>query len=444
MLFFFLSSCGYHKPEIKVLPKAETHQDRLLFIAIDGIGFEMMKELKKEGYFKEFQNPVPLIVTFPSATTTAFTGIFKPLKAKKTHGYESRFFSFEENRVVGGTPFDIYKYPVEYKQYFDSFRHSMLEKGLMYSFPGVAGKQDLMRAEKLALHSDKKVLMAYLGGTDGAQHLLGKTRMKRFMKYVDQFLVRLKKRYVAANRKEPLKIILFSDHGFHFDRLKTISSGDIEKELQKGGFKVKKSLQDKNDVVLVEYGLLSAGVVMTGPKNREPVSRLMAGVKGIDLVFWPDHHRIYMINSKGEEAYFEYQGKKRYRYISVQGDPLQLLPVLSKQGISPHAWMDDQQWFAITSHHYYPDPGYRLYTAFYDLVKNPASVLFSVKPSYQFGGLAALVGTYLKFGHKGTHGGFFWEPSAGMVMTDDRDIDLPSAIRYDQFFRIFLPQESSH
>ncbi|MBI2340352.1 MAG: alkaline phosphatase family protein [Deltaproteobacteria bacterium] len=436
-LLFVAVSCGFHKPEIKVLPSAEKEAKKILFIAIDGIGYEMMHELQKEGHFMDFQPVIPFISTFPSATTIGFTGIFKPLDVGKVPGYESRFYSYEANKVIGGTPADIYKIHVNYKTYFDAFRHTMHEKAVMYAFPGVAGQEDLLRAERLAMKSPKKVLMAYLGGTDGAQHLLGRERMKRFMIFVDRFLQRMKKKYYREH-DERLRVVLFSDHGFHFDRLKMIGTGEIEKALEAAGLNHSKHLVNKNDVVVVEYGLLSAGVMMT--REGEKAARAIRRVDGIDLVFWPEGKRVRMVNSEGEEAFFDYQWPSRYRYVSVKGDPLDYLPILKKSGLASGNWISDSQWKKMVARVFYPDAGYRLYDSFFNLVENRAGVMFSLKPDYQFGGFAALAGTWLKFGHKGTHGGLFWDASAGMAMTDDRTMELPESLRYDELFKLFLPR----
>lgn len=440
VFFLFLPACGYHRPDVRVLPDSEKEDKKILFIAFDGIGYDMMAELKREGYFRDFRDPVPFIVTFPSGTTTGFTGIFKPLDVGLVPGYETRFYSFRANKVVGGTPWDIYRIPITYKTYFDSFRHTIYEKSMMYSFPGVAGRQDLANAEKLLLQGGKKVLFSYLGGTDGAQHILGRNRTKRFMIFADKLIRRMKKNY-ARTHNTPLMVVLFSDHGFHFEKLKMVSTGDIASALKKGGLATTHHLEDKNGVVLVKYGLLSSGVVMTHPEVREKTARLIGGVDGIDLVFWADGNKVHVVGSLNEEAFFEYRWPGSYRYVSIRGDPLGYEGVLEKHGYRMGEWVPDKKWRDFTWNEEYPDAGYRLYESFHNLVENRASVLFSTEPGYQFGGLAALAGTKLKpGGHKGTHGGLFRDVSQGMVMTDDGSVLLPQSIRYDELFKIFLPR----
>ncbi len=439
LLFLFTSCAGYQKHEVNVLPAADKIKTRTLFIAFDGISFDMMQDLQKKGHFSEFVQTAPLTVTFPSATTIGFTGIFKPLDVGKVPGYEVRFYSFDEGRVIGGTPKDIYKIPINYKYYFDSFRHTVFEKSIMYTFPGVAGKQDLLRTRDLLLKSDKNILFTYLGGTDGSQHMLGKRRTERFMIYADRFLKKMREDYKKQGKGD-LRIVLFSDHGFHFDDMKMIWTDDFEKKLKPAGFKINKTLVGAKDVVLVKFGLLSAGVMMTAPKDREAAARLIRDVRGMDLVFWPDGKKIRVINDTGEEAYFEYDWPRRSRYVSVKGDPLHYQEIFKRHKISAGSWIKDKKFYEMTWDAQYPDASYRLYDSFHNLVKNEASVLFSLKPPYQFGGLAAFAATQLKpGGHRGTHGGLFREPSWGMVMTDDRKVKLPKSVRYDDLFKIFLP-----
>lgn len=221
-----------------------------------------------------------------------------------------------------------------------------------------------------------------------------------------------------------------------------ISAGDIGRELGKQGLQISAHLnRPTKNVVLVKYGLLSAGVLMTHPENRDTAARVLPHVEGIDLVFWPDGQKIHVLNSKGEEAFFDYHWPKEYRYVQVKGDPLGYAPQLIKRGLKPGAWFGDSVWRQDFWNQHYPDAGYRLYEAFHNLVENGASILFSTFPGYQFGSLATLTGTRLKPGgsHKGTHGGLFQDVSWGFVMTDSKFTKLPESLRYDEIFPTFLP-----
>lgn len=436
-------SC-YHAKPVKTLPEAQWVRPRTLFIALDGIDYALMKELKNEGYFKDFQEPVPLISTFPSATTIGFTGIFRPLGVKKIPGYEVRFFSYGKNKIIGGTPFDIYKIPIDYKYFFDSFRHTIESKAVMYSLPAVASRKDLVNAGKAVMSKDKRIVMAYLGGTDGAAHMLGRKRTKDILIGMDAFLQRLKERHLKE-KGELLKVILFSDHGFQYGHLESVSNSEIKRGLQEAGLKLNHRLESDRDVVFVRFGLLSAGIVFTSSANRVTTARVLSAVEGIDLVFWHDDHEriIHILDHGGAQARFEYRNKKKYRYVPEKGDPLGYVSLLKEHGYHSGQWLADAMWKKISYDHEYPDAGYRLYDAFFDLVKNRASLMFSLKPDYQFGSSMAKAGTWLKLGQRGTHGGLFRQTSWAFAQADrDENNSPPKFFRYDEFFRYYLPQVS--
>lgn len=442
LIFVLTTTHCYHPPAVKVIPHAERLQDRTLFIALDGVDYDLIKELRDEGHFQNFLAPIPFISTFPSDTTLGFTGILQPLNVGQVPGYEVRFYSYKANKVVGGTPFDIYKFPIKYKYFFDSFRHQMHEKAIMYMFPGMAGKQDLVNAEKVLYESDKKILMTYIGGTDGFSHILGRGRTKKFLIFMDRFLERMQERY-EYEKGEKLCIVLFSDHGFRHGRLKTVSLGEIKRKFRKHGFSLGSKIENDTDAVVVPFGLLSAGVMYTPKTHRAAMAHLLADVEGIDIVFWHDdsNKTIFMKNSTGLTARFEYDGLKRYRYVTGSGDPLGYASILRSNGYHVGQWIPDATWKSLTTELHYPDVGFRLHDAIFNLVENPASILFSNKTNYQFGSTIARVGTWAKFGHKGTHGGLFRETTWGVAMSNmPSKKKAPKTLRYDELFTHFLPQ----
>lgn len=439
-LLFTFSQC-YHQHPVKTLPEANHVHERTLFIAVDGIDYALMAELKKEGHFRDFLEPVPLVATFPSATTIGFTGIFQPLNVGKVPGYEVRFYSYDENRIMGGTPLDIYKIPINYKYYFDNFRHTMQQKAIMYTFPSMASRQDLENTKKVVQENPKQVLMTYLGGTDGSAHMLGRNRTKRTLAYMDEFLQRLQKNYIAKNHT-PLRIVLFSDHGFQYSKLKTVSNSEIKSKLSANGFHENTKLDSEFDVVFVKFGLLSAGVGYVKQKHAEKIASILSTVDGIDMSFWAsnDKHRIYIRNSAGAIAYFEYNGALSYRYVPQTGDPLNYVTLLHSKKLKPNTWISDHDWKSITYNANYPDAGFRLYDSFFNLVANKASVQFSLKPNYQFGATPTRIATWPRFGQRGTHGGLFRQTSWAFAMSNlDNNKNPPKFFRYDEMFRYYLP-----
>lgn len=436
VILSLFSGCASLRHHVKSLPASSAQAPRTLFIALDGVGYDTMRDLAPT-YFKGFAPPVPMIASFPSITTPGFTGLFQPLGAKPAPGYELRFFSWQDNKIAGGTPGDFRRHPVDYKNFFDYTRHTTFSKTITYSFPGFAGKEDLDRISRLLRKSDKRLLISYIGTTDATSHVLGRERLVRFLRYMGEWLDRL----VARHRQkyhEDLRIHLFSDHGFDFDTPKMVSHDGMKRALRAQGFAMEDRLKAPEDVVFVHYGLLSNGSAYSRTQRQKELARAISSVAGVDLSFTVEGSKIWIMGHDGSEAFAEYQGARFYRYETVTGDPLGLqrdyLPSELRQF---HA---DDWWRYRTSDREYPDALYRLYQAFFSLVQNPATVLFSTLPGYQYGGTAALVGSFVRFGQKGTHGGLFRNASLAMVMTNDREIKLPPVLRYDEMM-IFLAPE---
>lgn len=443
-VFLFTLTACYHAKPVKVLPNTNSLTQRTLLIGLDGVDFTLINELKKEGHFTTFLPPVPLISTFPTATTIGFTGLYQPLGVGQVPGYEARFYSRKENKVKGGTPFDIYKIPIKYKYYFDTFRHTMQSKGVMYGFPSMASKQDLVNTKKFLFSSDKRLVTAYLGGTDGSAHLLGRNRTKRTLIFMDEFLMKLQARHIKE-KGEPLRIILFSDHGFYYNKLKTVNNSTIQKELERVGLTESGKIKNQNDVVLPKFGVISAGVGFTHKNNRATASRALVRVPGIELAFWPEgKKRIHVINQAQEEAVFEFKNKNLYRYQSIKGDPLKYLPALKRKGFHTGQYLSAKTWQSITYDHLYPEAGYRLYDAFFVLVKNNADFMFSLEEDYQYGSLMARVGTWGRFGQRGTHGTLHKQNTWAFTMSNDNPNTIqPQALRYDELFPYYLPKITS-
>jgi len=58
-VFISLTACGFHHPGVKTLPSTANQTKKILFIAFDGIGYDMMRDLQKEGHFKDFKTVRP-------------------------------------------------------------------------------------------------------------------------------------------------------------------------------------------------------------------------------------------------------------------------------------------------------------------------------------------------------------------------------------------------
>src|SRR4030095_1606982 len=100
--------------------------------------------------------------------------------------------------------------------------------------------------------------------------------------------------------------------------------------LEKAGFEIAKSIKDEKSVVLPRYGLVGAGVLFTRPENRERVSEACLAAKGVDFAVYPsqgEENRIISLVSKRGKARI-FRNENSYRYEPIEGDPLELEPII--------------------------------------------------------------------------------------------------------------------
>src|SRR3990170_2667463 len=80
-------------------PRADDPEARWLVLCVDGVPYAEMLMLWKEGYFREFFRPVPLIAPFPTASGIALSEAFHTAPVQ---GYEDGYFDIQRNRLSGG------------------------------------------------------------------------------------------------------------------------------------------------------------------------------------------------------------------------------------------------------------------------------------------------------------------------------------------------------
>ena len=120
-----------------------------------------------------------------------------------------------------------------------------------------------------------------------------------------------------------------------------------------------------------------------------------------------------------------------------------MIAILRREGkLNSKGYAGSGDWFRNTVDHPYPDALFRLHDAFFSLVRNPAPILFSTEPNYEYGDVLTRVGAWFHGGLKGTHGGLFQEASDAFAMTTDPRVNLPPTMRYNQVMGHFLQERN--
>jgi hypothetical protein len=438
-LVFFLYSARTYDRGADASMTRPRKGEQTLFVALDGVPYGMVEELFSEHKLRSFQKPSRVISTFPSTTTTGFTGLFRSLGARPSPGYDAQFYSFDKGEVRGNL-LEAYDFEAaDYNHFFGYNRNTGFQQVVMYTSPQFALNQDLKKIRPLIWdHPEKQSVFFYLGSTDGAGHLDGSDKTRDLLLQTLRELENLREEY-RMNFKKDLRVVIFSDHGFHWTRLKKIDVADFEEHLKAEGLKLVKKMKNSKDVVAITWGNISGGDLYTSEESSPEVANLLLEMPGVDLVFYRQKDRVVVLGSRARtekgEIFFDESGK-RFGYKALDGDPLQYGPILEalqQEGkLDSEGMADEKDWFEKTEALPYPDALYRIHDAYFGLVQNPATILLSTNEDYEFGDNLTRWGSAIRGGMVGTHGAIALDSSSAFIASTDPKLGLPPVLRYDQ------------
>lgn len=396
-------------------PQANDPEARWLILCLDGVPYQEMLALWEEGYFREFFRPTPLISPFPSDSESALTDLFH---AGPVPGYEHRYFDRTANRLAGGALTTFTGKNIPYLKLLDYDMPGYF-KGVTYLLPHKSYRADLGRLRKRFLASREKVFLAHIASSDSLYHILPKEEMRRLLTEVDSLLREL---YFDAGGK--LRITLFSDHGNSLVESRPVP---LKQFLESRGWRLTDRLEEPRDVVVPAYGLVGFIAVYCLQESKAELGGYLMQMEGVDLVvsdFPKEFPHSVLIEGPSGSGWIRWEADASafsygYEPFLGEGDPLGLKPILS-QGNKSFPWRDNE-FFAATAGHRYPDVGYRLWQWATNHVENRADILVSLKPGYYYGS-----GTFQRFVTiYSTHGALDAAQSLGFAMSTDGPLKGP-------------------
>ena len=407
MSFFFLISFSY----------AETDSSHSkVLICLDGVPFRIISDLKEEGFFSDFNKPVPLISTFPAITEIMLTELFH---IKEPPGYGLRYYDKSTNRLRGGLGsseaisvwFSLYDYVTP-----------MLDRGLVYIWPG-CGYSDIENAQKKLERFDSGVILMHLDSSDAMFHSRNPRVGINWIKAFERMMANwIKKR---EEEKRPVDLLLFSDHGNDLTPCKRI---EIEKALKNAGYKVGSRIQGESGVAILPTGLISVTYMYT--RAKEGVAKISTEVDGVDFAVFNEDGKTKVVSNHGN-AVIEKDTRGWFRYEAIDGDPLKLKEIfaeISSKGLTDtDGFVSEKVWFEYTADHTYPDPLKRAWDALHGHVENVADIMLSLKKGWHCGSKAL----DLIVDFQGTHGSMEKESVIGFAMAN---FILPDRMRAEEMF----------
>lgn len=429
------------------IPVAAGEGERTLVIALDNVPYSTVAALSdpargEDALFQGLglRGPVPLISTFPSTTSVAFSGILEPLVEDRSPGYEAKFFDWTDNRIRGGGLRSYGKIQFPWREFWDWRMHGLFAKLTSGAHPVKVSIRSVRRSLEAYRASSKETYFVYYTTTDLVSHLKSPDGLEPVLRYLDEKLHELR-----ASEKRPFRLVLLSDHGnAGGEPLQNVRKA-VYRALKAAGFHRSKHLRRGNDVVFVPFGLVSAFVAFT-PEGREAdVAEAVGAVEGVEVCVapWKDGWRVTSPAGSARIARRTTEsGEELYSYEPLTGDPLELAGVAEEladgAGASPADFFPDASWLDATRERFYPDPIYRLVRGF-DLVENQASVICGTAPSHMFGPVSTDLVSHLTVGPlRWTHGALFRQASLGFLMSDVRGWQPSGPVRFNQALPPFL------
>jgi hypothetical protein len=397
----------------------------------DPHGWKFHRQAFNQGYF-----PVSrLIATYPSISDPSWSEI---LGDQAPPGYQRTYFDATKDRQVslnGVTSSEEYEEQMTWQM--EGGFHRMMG----YAAPQRAYKYEVDSIIKsfLKTRDGRENYYALVHTTDSAQHLSGD--IFAMLSTLDQKLQHLRAVYRASEGRE-LEILLLSDHGNnHAGAGKRVL---VLRLLKKAGYRIAKSIQNENDVVLPTAGIESWVEIHNSPARTEALVLLLTHLKGADLVTGElrnSTNRFVVMNWRGERAMIDWNPvQNSYRYSAEVGDPLGYLPVIEvlkkKNAIDASGFAPADAWMVATFTNHYPVALERIVRGHTRVALNPASVIVSLKNGYIHSGWFIREGLGLtKAG--GTHGALDDINSDGILVssfepTKDTTSDRVAAL-FDDF-----------
>lgn len=418
-----------------VPPNSPTPSARTLLLALDAVPYRAMRAACERGAFASWPAPSVVISPFPSLTHPAFASLFEPFGVAPSWGYEVRYFDSERNRTVGGNPLTYHSQVPPWREFFDAPHRGIIAKTVNYVSALRAASAELDAVFDAVLDSQHETVIAYLGATDGLMHLYEDGSLLEFLFELDRRVGELRARHLGERRR-PLEVALFSDHGC--GRSPVHYTGSFKPLLRDAGFKVVGRLAGPDDVVAPTFGIVNYGALfLHDPKGAERAARAMTVHAGVELAAYsPGPGEVRVFGDSGS-AQIRWQGGDRDRLFSYRwhGDDLlhlgQARRRLANSGaLSDREWAHEDDWLRETAFGVYPDPLRRLADALTgERIANRASVLISLGPGWSWGLRSVFAGGLVRGGRlKGTHGGLDRDSSLGFLLASDSRLHLPPVL----------------
>ena len=356
------------------LDKLDLSECRQLYILLDGVPYEMMADMYRQGHFRLFHRPSRLISCFPSMTDTAFAEVFglSPVLAYEAGYYDRAKAKLHDgNKIYLSGKNEPWNSRLDYRSrlWMDAVAYVWPRWWLNHEMETILDKYRKSNRQRVIGYSVSGTCLGTNEGRDG---------------YVEVLLAaeRLCEAAMLAS-KGRVKITMFADHGHNLTHGEPL---DLKGSLERAGFDAVDKLKNPDDVVVPEFGLITCASIDT--LRPELVASVAVQIEGINLAMYKNSYdRVVVLNRSGKALIDCRDGK--YRYQNLHGDPLELGPIFqdlrNSNLLDADGYASDKDLFRASSRHKYPDALARIWRAFHGLVENVPAVIVTTKDGWYCG-----------------------------------------------------------
>lgn len=382
-------------------------------IVLDGVPFEIVRQLRDSGRFRLFHPPSRVICGYPSMTDLALTDVFG---GGRCLAFQALYFNRQANHLSDGHATYLSGRNSPWLGAM-AYRCSPWWDTLVYLDPQAVFNHELDRIrEKFRAATGTQRVCVYSVGSAGLATRDGRAGIERYLRQVDALC-----EWLVYERRGRVKITLLADHGHNLVENRLVSFDDV---LRAGGYHPARSLRGPRDVVVVAYGLVTYAELHT----RDPagVAACLLQQPDVEFTCYPADDGVVVLDRAGDAWLTRREGG--YVYETRGGDPLRLGSIITSLraagGVSADGVIDAAALFNATVDHEYPDPLARLWRAFYGYVDHPPDVIANLRDGACHGSrfFHALIGRVAS-----THGSLNRANSTTFVMTMLGE--LPPALR---------------
>jgi hypothetical protein len=379
-----------------------------LILLLDSIPFQQVAERYAAGDFRWFDPPQKVIGPFPSLTELCYTDL---LHAQPLPGMIDTYYIPGVGRH--NALWDRIRGTEQPWERTLDYHATMSEQGLAYLDPRPWHAAEVERVRRTLDACPDRVCVAYVTSASGMMCKYGRDGCRDILDDVRQLCLQL-----LHDGRGAIKISVMADHGHNLVESTNLHLDEI---LRDAGFHPADELEADNDVVVEVNGLVTYAGVHT--RQPERVATTLLARPEIELAMYQEGDAVIVRDARGSAAIECRDGRVRYRPIDA--DVLGYQPVLDHLKADEDGFASDDEWFAATVDHYWPDAPRRIWDAFHGLAVTHPAVMVSIRD-----GWCAGLASYEKLiKMASTHGGLNQVNSATFVMTMNGRVNGPLRMR---------------